>query len=191
MKMAVFWVVAPCTLVSVYQGFSGLYCLHHQGDEWSLQPRMQPPTIFSAKCFTNSSTLFRCEVMFEITRSARKYTIFAPARLCATGVSSGLATKVTLNRVSWGRLECLLHWGKHISDFSFVSYHVTGFFCFVLNSTCCTVMFCVILHTPPRWLDVLELRQHTQNFIRHVMKCKVSATCVTFKGNEVHSYPKT
>jgi hypothetical protein len=31
MKMAVFWVVAPCTLVWVYQRFRGLYCLHHQG----------------------------------------------------------------------------------------------------------------------------------------------------------------
>jgi hypothetical protein len=31
-KMAVFWVVAPCTLVEVYQRFRGPCCLHHQGD---------------------------------------------------------------------------------------------------------------------------------------------------------------
>jgi hypothetical protein len=31
-KMAVFWVVAPCSLVEVYQRFRGPYCLHHQGD---------------------------------------------------------------------------------------------------------------------------------------------------------------
>jgi hypothetical protein len=30
--MAVFWVVAPCSLVEVYQHFRGPYCLHHQGD---------------------------------------------------------------------------------------------------------------------------------------------------------------
>jgi hypothetical protein len=30
--MAVFWVVAPCRLVWVYQSFRGLYCLHHQRD---------------------------------------------------------------------------------------------------------------------------------------------------------------
>jgi hypothetical protein len=30
--MAVFWVVAPCSLVEVYQRFRGLCCLHHQGD---------------------------------------------------------------------------------------------------------------------------------------------------------------
>jgi hypothetical protein len=30
MKMAVFWVVAPCSLV-VYQRFRGTCCLHHQG----------------------------------------------------------------------------------------------------------------------------------------------------------------
>jgi hypothetical protein len=30
-KMAVFWVVAPCSLVEVYQRFRGNCCLHHQG----------------------------------------------------------------------------------------------------------------------------------------------------------------
>jgi hypothetical protein len=32
MKMAVFWVVAPCSLVEIYQHFRGPCCLHHQGD---------------------------------------------------------------------------------------------------------------------------------------------------------------
>jgi hypothetical protein len=32
-KMAVFWVVAPCSLVEVYQRFRGNCCLHHQGDD--------------------------------------------------------------------------------------------------------------------------------------------------------------
>jgi hypothetical protein len=31
-KMAVFWVVAPCSLVEVYQRFRGPCCLHHQDD---------------------------------------------------------------------------------------------------------------------------------------------------------------
>jgi hypothetical protein len=35
MKMAVFWIVAPCRLVWVYQHSRGLYCLHHQGDDGS------------------------------------------------------------------------------------------------------------------------------------------------------------
>jgi hypothetical protein len=30
MKMAVFWVVAPCSLVEVYQRFKGPCCRHHQ-----------------------------------------------------------------------------------------------------------------------------------------------------------------
>jgi hypothetical protein len=30
--MTVFWVVAPCSLVEVYQSFRGPFCLHHQGD---------------------------------------------------------------------------------------------------------------------------------------------------------------
>jgi hypothetical protein len=32
-KMAVFWVVAPCSVVEVYQRSRGPCCLHHQGDE--------------------------------------------------------------------------------------------------------------------------------------------------------------
>jgi hypothetical protein len=31
-KMAVFWVVAPWSLIEVYQRFRGPCCLHHQGD---------------------------------------------------------------------------------------------------------------------------------------------------------------
>jgi hypothetical protein len=30
-KMAVFWIVAPCSLAEVYQRFRGPCCLHHQG----------------------------------------------------------------------------------------------------------------------------------------------------------------
>jgi hypothetical protein len=32
-KIAVFWVVALCSLVEVYQSLKGACCLHHQGDE--------------------------------------------------------------------------------------------------------------------------------------------------------------
>jgi hypothetical protein len=32
-KVAVSWVVAPCSLAEVYQRFRGPCCLHHQGDE--------------------------------------------------------------------------------------------------------------------------------------------------------------
>jgi hypothetical protein len=36
--MAVFWVVAPCSLVEVYQRFRGPRCLHHQGDHQTHRP---------------------------------------------------------------------------------------------------------------------------------------------------------
>jgi hypothetical protein len=36
-KMAVFWVVAPCSLVEVYQRFRGPCCLHHQGEQGPLE----------------------------------------------------------------------------------------------------------------------------------------------------------
>jgi hypothetical protein len=44
-NMAVSWVVAPCSLVEVYQRFRGPCCLHHQGDEWhssSCSPPWEP-----------------------------------------------------------------------------------------------------------------------------------------------------
>jgi hypothetical protein len=33
MKMAVFWAVAPCSLVEVHGSLRGTYCFHHQGKE--------------------------------------------------------------------------------------------------------------------------------------------------------------
>jgi hypothetical protein len=33
MKMAVFWVVAPCSLVEIDRRFRDAYCLHHQGND--------------------------------------------------------------------------------------------------------------------------------------------------------------
>jgi hypothetical protein len=58
-----------------------------------------------SKCFTNNKR-FRCEVIFE-----NEHVL----RFCATGTSSGLATKFSLARVSWDR-TCF--W------FVFVSYYV-------------------------------------------------------------------
>jgi hypothetical protein len=59
--MAVFWVVAPCSLVEVYQRFRGPCCLHHQGES---QPRRQPssysppwePQILLSKSLAQSNT---------------------------------------------------------------------------------------------------------------------------------------
>jgi hypothetical protein len=33
MKMVLFWVIMPCSLVEVFRRFRGACCLHHQGDE--------------------------------------------------------------------------------------------------------------------------------------------------------------
>jgi hypothetical protein len=39
MKMAVFWVAAPCSVVEIYCCFRGACCLHHQGDQAPLKCR--------------------------------------------------------------------------------------------------------------------------------------------------------
>jgi hypothetical protein len=36
--MTLFWVVAPCSLVEVYQRFRGPCCLHHQGLHTNFNP---------------------------------------------------------------------------------------------------------------------------------------------------------
>jgi hypothetical protein len=41
-KIHVFWVVAPCSLVEVYQRFRGPCCLHHHGDEYQTTRRYNP-----------------------------------------------------------------------------------------------------------------------------------------------------
>jgi hypothetical protein len=59
MKMAVFWVVAPRSLVEVYQRFRGPCCLHHQGEDSHLQAAesYDRPTKFAKK-----NMLYLCAV---------------------------------------------------------------------------------------------------------------------------------
>jgi hypothetical protein len=37
MKMTAFWYIAPCSLVEVNRRFRSAYCLHHQGDNYSIE----------------------------------------------------------------------------------------------------------------------------------------------------------
>jgi hypothetical protein len=66
-----------------------------------------------AKCFTNSSRRFRCEIMFE-NEWTHVLLMNTPClhlhRFCTTGVSSGLATGVTLILVWRGTLEETVTW---------------------------------------------------------------------------------
>jgi hypothetical protein len=43
MKMAVFWVVALCSLVHVYRRFRNACCLHHKGNAGRRQPSSYSP----------------------------------------------------------------------------------------------------------------------------------------------------
>jgi hypothetical protein len=59
-----------------------------------------------ATCFTNSSRWFWCEACWTMNScSAHEHTTFHLHILCAAGVSSGLATRATLTRMSRVRLE--------------------------------------------------------------------------------------
>jgi len=53
------------------------------------------------------------------THSAREYTMFAPAQLCAVGVISGLATRMTFTRVE-GDIEKVYYTIIPASSLTFV-----------------------------------------------------------------------
>jgi hypothetical protein len=63
MKIAVFWVVAPCSLVEVYQRFRGPCCLHHQGVAL-LQPRRQQSS--NRTCVKNGLSDFSIILYFPV-----------------------------------------------------------------------------------------------------------------------------
>jgi hypothetical protein len=69
MKMAVLWVVVPCTLVEVYRRFRGTCCLHHQvwnvgkllPDYTAQQPRKQPSPRCSSLHYGCMHLLYRSD----------------------------------------------------------------------------------------------------------------------------------
>jgi hypothetical protein len=70
--MAVFWVVAPCSLVEVYQRFRGPCCLHHQA------LMMEETAIFVLTAVRISNPTFQCEV-YELHVMAVQQSIAAIA----------------------------------------------------------------------------------------------------------------
>jgi hypothetical protein len=69
MEMAVFWVVAPCSLVEVYRRFGGASCLHHQGDRPDYTAITQKTAIFKTYLFclcflpNTNEIMVRCSVI--------------------------------------------------------------------------------------------------------------------------------
>jgi hypothetical protein len=79
----VFWVVTPCGLIGIYQGFGEIYCLHLQGWRWRRYSYVSPkpwylPTSQHAvttqktnidMCYVHVSlTMDRCESAFLISQ---------------------------------------------------------------------------------------------------------------------------
>jgi uncharacterized membrane protein YecN with MAPEG domain len=85
MKMAVFWVVAPCGLVWVYRRFRGLYCLHHM----ALQPRRQP---ISYSYLKHLAVCFLWRDLLSIT--GRNNTAWKVITIYSFGYVKHITTKV-------------------------------------------------------------------------------------------------
>jgi hypothetical protein len=58
LKMAVFWVVAPCSLVEVYGCFKGACCLRHQGRQHGATTQKTAIFILAAVRISNQATFF-------------------------------------------------------------------------------------------------------------------------------------
>jgi hypothetical protein len=57
-KMDVFWVVAPCSLVEVYQRFRGPCCFHHQGGS---------PTVINLRVVQTAGGFFTSRVAISFS----------------------------------------------------------------------------------------------------------------------------
>jgi hypothetical protein len=56
--MAVFWFVALCILVEVYQRFRGTCCFHHQGDEQAARAAYSSPWTLRQKTLQSTQLIF-------------------------------------------------------------------------------------------------------------------------------------
>jgi hypothetical protein len=63
MKMAFFWVVAPCSLVEVYQRFRGACFLHHQGDDGNFYQTTQCNNPEGSHFLSEIVTVFCIQIM--------------------------------------------------------------------------------------------------------------------------------
>jgi hypothetical protein len=70
-KVAVFWIVAPCSLVDVYERFRGPCCLHHQGDYSST--RLYGATTQKTAIFIIISSVHISHYITTAVDSAAKY----------------------------------------------------------------------------------------------------------------------
>jgi hypothetical protein len=105
LKIAVFWVVAPCSLVEVYQRFRGPCCLHHQGELIALMmeaARTQKTAIFilTAVRTSNPTTLWYYLLLyaevFQVTSSLqilwlKFYICFSYLFVCSSSLCSDLS----------------------------------------------------------------------------------------------------
>jgi hypothetical protein len=110
MKMAVFWVVTPCSLVEVYRRFGGACCLHHQGgrgkllpDYTALQPRRQPSSSEKRCSLLESCVVLQNVTEFWIMESREVFGVWAVRKnqWIVTATNTVMFTLQEIIRVMW------------------------------------------------------------------------------------------
>jgi hypothetical protein len=67
--MAVFWVVAPCSMIEVYRCFRGACCLHHQGETYTrlYGATTKKTAVFIIAAVRNFTILVLCGTQWVVT----------------------------------------------------------------------------------------------------------------------------
>jgi hypothetical protein len=119
-KIAVFWVVGPCSVVEVYRRFTSACCLHHQGvgkllpDYTVQQPRRQSASYSPPKISLRHNTIHNLSFIVNslITKNGRDITLhggnncFLPSLLLNTFILYyHTATAVAPTTTPWGRVS--------------------------------------------------------------------------------------
>lgn len=70
-KMAVLWVVPPCSLIKIYQRFEGSCCPHHQGSD-------RRENIENLRKYFQKNRTFSVKINVAVSISRQSFVIFSP-----------------------------------------------------------------------------------------------------------------
>jgi hypothetical protein len=129
MKIAVFWVVAPCSLVEVYQRFRGPCYLHHQGES-------QQTAIFAFPSLQRTSTRRTSEYCLGTFTAVNLFISVSPVECSVCHYSpSAFSSLSFIQKVN--ALQCSIsHFGLYDLSTSPSSYKIR-------NHLVCTLIYVV------------------------------------------------
>jgi hypothetical protein len=169
MKMAVFWVIAPCSLVEVYQYFRGTCCLHHHGSS---------PFSFGAE---NGDSMFLWNVgiylQVHTALQSRRQTLTTHIQMtnwstkCLTRILKEILAGV-MKHFQW-QLQTAFDSGGSYTENIFFDFPKPVFFCNNIFNSVCHVIHQI--HATKTGVSILEdCRESADNNISCCFTLKIS-----------------